>query len=220
MDSNETDFSLRFALSGVERIRQLQAAAGQQAGANARFDSEAPGSSFDDASLAGTDIEALARAREMPGQYDLAGIEGSLYAASAAEHSRQDTSRKRNRKNASDGSNAKRARGADAAAMPPPAPPAALGPLPPGPVAFDPVALSKQSQLISKANRRPAVPKQRKPWTVHDTQQLVQAVNVYKAKWSTIEKAIREGHIAFDVRERDQQGLRDKARLVKVDILK
>lgn len=99
-------------------------------------------------------------------------------------------------------------------------PPAAFGGLPPGPVEFDPVALSRRSQLISKANRRPAVPKQRKPWTAHDTQQLVRAVDVYKAKWSTIEKAIREGHIPFHVPERDQQGLRDKARLIKVDILK
>lgn len=156
----------------------------------------------------------------MPGQYALAGIDGSLYAASAAEQSGRGAGRKRSRKNASDGPNAKRTRAADADAMPPPPPPAALGDLPPGPVAFDPVALSRQSQLISKANRRPAVPKQRKPWTAHDTQQLVRAVDVYKAKWSTIEKAIREGHIPFDVPERDQQGLRDKARLIKVDILK
>lgn len=103
---------------------------------------------------------------------------------------------------------------------PPPRPAAPFGSLPPAPTAFDPVALSRQSQLISKANRRPAQPKQRKPWTAHDTQQLVTAVNVYKAKWSTIERAIKENHIAFNVPERDQQGLRDKARLVKVDILK
>lgn len=43
---------------------------------------------------------------------------------------------------------------------------------------------------------------------------------MYKAKWSTIERAIKEDHIPFNVPERDQQGLRDKARLVKVDILK
>lgn len=220
MVCSETYFPIRFALSGVERIRQLQAAAGQQAGINSRFDSDAPDSAFDGASLADTDIEALARAREIPGQYGLAGIDGSLYAASAAEHSRRGAGRKRNRKNTGDGPNAKRARGDDAADMPPPPPLAALGVLPPGQVAFDPIALSRRSQLISKANRRPAVPKQRRPWTAHDTQQLVQAVDVYKAKWSTIEKAIREGHISFNVPERDQQGLRDKARLVKVDILK
>lgn len=85
---------------------------------------------------------------------------------------------------------------------------------------FDPVALSRHSQLISKANRRPAQPRPRKPWTAHDTHQLVLAVDTYKAKWSTIEKAIKENHIAFNVSERDQQGLRDKARLVKVDLLK
>lgn len=156
----------------------------------------------------------------MPGGYGLAGIDGALYAASAADQSVRSSGRKRNRRNANDSPNAKRARGADADAMPPPPLPAVLGGLPHGPVAFDPVALSRQSQLISKANRRPAVPKQRKPWTAHDTRQLVQAVDVYKAKWSTIEKAIREGHIPFNVPERDQQGLRDKARLVKVDLLK
>lgn len=147
---------------------------------------------------------------------------GALYAVAAADSSKQVGGRKRGRKPAAEGdSAAKRARANDAAAMPPPPVPAIeLGPLPPASVAFDPVALSQRSQLISKANRRPAQPKQRKPWTSHDTQQLVRAVDVYKAKWSTIEKAIREGHIAFNVPERDQQGLRDKARLVKVDILK
>lgn len=172
----------------------------------------------------------LARARGVTGQapYFMSGADGAMYAASAAasvsanDAVKRGGGRKRGRKSAGDDSDAKRARAADAAAMPPPPPPLAvpLGPLPAGPAAFDPVALSRQSQLISKANRRPAQPKQRKPWTAHDTQQLVRAVNVYKAKWSTIEKAIREGHVPFNVPERDQQGLRDKARLVKVDILK
>lgn len=90
----------------------------------------------------------------------------------------------------------------------------------PIPGLIDVVAMSRASQLISKANRKPSQPKQRRPWTAHDTQQLVRAVNVYKAKWSTIERAIKEDHIPFNVPERDQQGLRDKARLVKVDILK
>lgn len=222
--SSVTDVSIRFALSGVERLRQFQNAAPTQAGVNSRFDSEDPDgpddpeSAFDAASFASTDLAVLARAREMPGQYGLHGIDGSLYAESAAEHSKGGAGRKRNRKNAGDAPNAKRARGPGVDAMPPPSAP--LGGLPAGPVSFDPVALSRQSQLISKANRKPVVPKQRKPWTAHDTQQLVRAVDVYKAKWSTIEKAIREGHIPFNVPERDQQGLRDKARLVKVDILK
>lgn len=222
--SSETNSSLRFALSGIERIRQLQAAAadGEQPQDNPRADSEIGDDSFDNTSITGTDAEVLARTRELPAQYGLAGIEGSLYAAAAADTSKRGGGRKRGRKNAVDGDpDAKRARGPDAAAMPPPPLPVVpLGNIPPGPGAFDPVALSRQSQLISKANRRPAVPKQRKPWTAHDTQQLVRAVDVYKAKWSTIEKAIKEHYIPFNVAERDQQGLRDKARLVKVDILK
>lgn len=180
---------------------------------------------FDDgASIAGTDAEMLARSRATAAQaqYLMSGVEnGAIYAQAAADSTKRAGGRKRGRKPAGEGSpGAKRAR-ADAAAMPPPSMPGiGLGPLNPGSDTFDPVALSQRSQLISKANRRPAQPKQRKPWTSHDTQQLVRAVDVYKAKWSTIEKAIREGHIAFNVPERDQQGLRDKARLVKVDILK
>lgn len=190
---------------------------------NPRLQSEAP--SFndfpDDASIAGTDADMLARSRAAATQAQYLmddANQGAMYAAAAADGTKRGGGRKRGRKGTGDGdSNAKRAR----AAMPPPPPPAVpLGPLPPAAAAFDPVALSRHSQLISKANRRPAQPRQRKPWTSHDTQQLVRAVDVYKAKWSTIEKAIREGHIPFNVPERDQQGLRDKARLVKVDILR
>lgn len=151
-----------------------------------------------------------------------------MYAAAAADTTRRN--RKRGRKSGAEEDTAsKRVRAADASAMPPPPPPRqnAGGAIPlsselPGPIPglIDVVAMSRASQLISKANRKPAQPKQRKPWTAHDTQQLVRAVNVYKAKWSTIERAIREDHIPFNVPERDQQGLRDKARLVKVDILK
>lgn len=155
-------------------------------------------------------------------QYLMSGANGAMYAAAAADTAKRGGGRKRGRKSAGDGGpGAKRARAADSAAMPPPPLPSApLGPLPAGPAAFDPVALSRHSQLISKANRKPPQPKQRKPWTTHDCEQLVRGVDVYKAKWSTIEKAIKEGHIPFNVPERDQQGLRDKARLVKVDVLK
>lgn len=139
-----------------------------------------------------------------------------MYANAAAEIMNRG-GRKRGRKSTSDGnSNAKRPRESTAI----PLSDASLGAQPSPAVPFDPVALSQASQLISKANRRPAVPKARRPWTAHDTQQLVAAVHVYKAKWSTIEKAIKGHHIPFNVLERDQQGLRDKARLVKVDILK
>lgn len=175
----------------------------------------------DDASLAGTDAQVLNRPRNQANQDQLfaSGGDGFQYAAAAAAAATASngTSRKRGRKNAGDGNvNTKRAR--EAVALPLPENPLDAHPHPSIP--FDPVALSQASQLISKANRRPAVPKARRPWTAHDTQQLVAAVHVYKAKWSTIEKAIKGHHIPFNVIERDQQGLRDKARLVKVDILK
>lgn len=185
----------------------------------------ADGDSFhtfdDDASLVGTDAQVLNRPRNQANQGQLfaPGGDGFQYAAAgaAAATTNHGTGRKRGRKSAGDGNaNAKRAR--EAAVLPLPENP--MDAHPPPTIPFDPVALSQASQLISKANRRPAVPKARRPWTAHDTQQLVAAVHVYKAKWSTIEKAIKGHHIPFNVIERDQQGLRDKARLVKVDILK
>lgn len=173
----------------------------------------------DDASLAGTDAQVLNRPRSQANQvpFFTSGSAGSMYAAAAADMTNRNGGRKRSRKNTGDANaNAKRAR--EAAALP--LPDASLDAHPTPSIPFDPVALSQASQLISKANRRPAIPKARRPWTAHDTQQLVTAVHVYKAKWSTIEKAIKGHHIPFNVIERDQQGLRDKARLVKVDILK
>ncbi|KUI57065.1 hypothetical protein VP1G_04332 [Cytospora mali] len=165
------------------------------------------------------------RARDLS-QAAIYGQNGSTYAAAVADAVRQ--GRKRGRKSVADEDAAtKRARtAADSSAMPPPARRNPGGDLIPSSSMssagdrIDPVALSRQSQLISKANRKPAQPKQRKPWTAHDTRQLIEAVNTYKAKWSTIERAIKENHIQFNVPERDQQGLRDKARLTKVDMLK
>lgn len=176
-------------------------------------------------SLADTDREALQRSGgQRAHELSQAAIrpDGPAYASSVAEAARQ--GRKRGRKSVNDDDNAKRARtAADSSVMPPPARQNPGGGILPSSISgdrIDPVALSRRSQLISKANRKPAQPKQRKPWTAHDTQQLIGAVNTYKAKWSTIEKAIKEGHIEFNVPERDQQGLRDKARLTKVDMLK
>lgn len=175
-------------------------------------------------STTSTDNFAAQRARDLS-QAAIRGNDGSMYAAAAADATRR--ARKRGRKSGVEEDPAsKRARAADASAMPPPRQNAG-GAVPPSSAIPEPidglidvVAMSRASQLISKANRKPAQPKQRRPWTAHDTQQLVRAVNVYKAKWSTIERAIKEDHIPFNVPERDQQGLRDKARLVKVDILK
>ncbi|PSS03258.1 hypothetical protein BD289DRAFT_449648 [Coniella lustricola] len=217
------------SMSGYERLRQHLAAndAAHTLDADNDMHSQSLGfvGSEGVGSIAGTDAEVIARSHALDNQnpFFMAGNEGSIFASAATMTSKPRDSRKRGRKRAGSGDEtAKRPRVNDHGAMPPSAsaPAAPMGPLPPGSAVFDPVALSRQSQLISKANRRPAQPKQRKPWTAHDTQQLVRAVDVYKAKWSTIEKAIREKHIPFNVPERDQQGLRDKARLVKVDILK
>ncbi|ROV87078.1 hypothetical protein VSDG_10002 [Cytospora chrysosperma] len=219
----------RFNIAMVERIRHHMATenSSHQALDNGNF---APIASSHAASisLADSDRDALQRSGgQRAHELSQAAIrhDGPTYGAgaSAADAARQ--GRKRGRKSATDEDAAtKRARtAADSSAMPPPARQnpggAILSSSVPGD-RIDPVALSRRSQLISKANRKPAQPKQRKPWTAHDTQQLIAAVNTYKAKWSTIERAIKEGHIEFNVPERDQQGLRDKARLTKVDMLK
>jgi len=85
---------------------------------------------------------------------------------------------------------------------------------------IDPEALSQAARLITKANKKQSVPKARRPWSHADTAELIRAIHIYRAKWSTIEKAIKSGFIQFNVIDRDQQALRDKARLIKVDILK
>lgn len=208
-------------MKALQRFATASAQQGQGGeGSDFMHDGESFNDFNDDASLAGTDAQVLNRPRSQAtqGNFFAPGSDGSMYADAAVDITNQAGARKRSRKNTGDGNaNAKRAREAAVA----PLPEASLDAHVSTPsVPFDPVALSQASQLISKANRRPAVPKARRPWTAHDTQQLVAAVHVYKAKWSTIEKAIKGHHIPFNVIERDQQGLRDKARLVKVDILK
>lgn len=220
---------MRYSRAGLERIRHhMRNASSREQPFDPSENHASPAPSSANFSLASTDNFAAQRARDLS-QAAIRGNDGAMYAAAAADATRR--VRKRGRKSGPDEDPAsKRARAADASAMPPPPPPPrqnAGGAVPPSsampepiPGLIDVVAMSRASQLISKANRKPSQPKQRRPWTAHDTQQLVRAVNVYKAKWSTIERAIREDHIPFNVPERDQQGLRDKARLVKVDILK
>ncbi|CAN8100125.1 unnamed protein product [Discula destructiva] len=211
----------RYVESGVLALKQRSSGVAQQGQESPHFLGEDTSyQSFDEASLTGTQLDIHNLSREQAAMR-VSDNAGSAYAAAAAQTVNGGGGRKRGRKNTGDGSShAKRVR--EATTMPAPTPminPDA--PVGPAPAVFDPLALSQAAQLISKANRRPpATPKARRPWTVHDTQQLVTAIDVYKAKWSTIEKAIKGHHIAFNVIERDQQGLRDKARLVKVDILK
>ncbi|KAH7628478.1 hypothetical protein SMAC4_05434 [Sordaria macrospora] len=79
--------------------------------------------------------------------------------------------------------------------------------------------VAQRTRELSAANRKAREPQQRSPWVRDDIRQLVKAVDMYKCKWSVIEKEIKEGKLPF-VRPRDQQALRDKARLLKQDFLK
>jgi hypothetical protein len=80
-------------------------------------------------------------------------------------------------------------------------------------------ALSQRSREVSAAARKVKEPQVRSAWVRKDVTLLIKAVNTYQCKWSTIEKEIKAGTIPFE-RPRDQQALRDKARLLKQDFLK
>ncbi|KAM7220070.1 hypothetical protein V8F06_004584 [Rhypophila decipiens] len=76
--------------------------------------------------------------------------------------------------------------------------------------------LAKERSAVARKAREPQV---RSPWVKPDIRLLIQAVHTYQCKWSDINKAIRSGELPFE-RPRDQQALRDKARLLKQDFLK
>lgn len=80
-------------------------------------------------------------------------------------------------------------------------------------------AVSQRSKEISAANRKAREPQVRSSWVRNDIRLLVKAVDTFKCKWSLIEKEIKAGTIEFEI-PRDQQALRDKARLLKQDFLK
>ncbi|KAL2180772.1 uncharacterized protein P884DRAFT_311500 [Thermothelomyces heterothallicus CBS 202.75] len=102
------------------------------------------------------------------------------------------------------------------------APPAGQSQYPPVPGTQDEPdfeALSQRTREISAAARKVKEPQVRSSWVSKDVKLLVKAVSTYQCKWSTIEKEIKAGTIPFE-RPRDQQALRDKARLLKQDFLK
>ncbi|KAK4247819.1 hypothetical protein C7999DRAFT_14214 [Corynascus novoguineensis] len=102
------------------------------------------------------------------------------------------------------------------------APPASQSQYPPLPGTQDEPdfdALSQRTREITAAARKVKEPQVRSSWVSRDVKLLVKAVNTYQCKWSTIEKEIKAGTIPFE-RPRDQQALRDKARLLKQDFLK
>lgn len=90
-----------------------------------------------------------------------------------------------------------------------------------GPVAGVPDldTLSQRSRQIAAANRKPKEPQSRVAWTRNDCQLLIRAVESFSCKWSHIEEEIKNGLLPFE-HKRDQQALRDKARLLKQDFLK
>ncbi|KAK0669549.1 hypothetical protein QBC41DRAFT_249614 [Cercophora samala] len=100
-----------------------------------------------------------------------------------------------------------------------PAAPVQYPPLPGTQLEPDFDALTQRSKEISAANRKAREPQVRSAWVRNDVRELVKAVHTYGCKWSVIEKQIKEGNIHFE-RPRDQQALRDKARLLKQDFLK
>jgi hypothetical protein len=104
----------------------------------------------------------------------------------------------------------------------PAAPPAIHSQYPPLPGSQDEPdfdALTQRTKEISAATRKAREPQVRSAWVRNDVRLLVKAVDTYSCKWSTIEKEIKRGTIPFE-RPRDQQALRDKARLLKQDFLK
>lgn len=95
-------------------------------------------------------------------------------------------------------------------------------PVPPGSgsqIEPDFEAVTQRSRQLSAATRKPKEPQVRSAWVQPDVRELVKAVDKHKCKWSAIEKDIKNGTIPF-ARPRDQQALRDKARLLKQDLLK
>ena len=84
---------------------------------------------------------------------------------------------------------------------------------------FDLDRVDQRKRELSAANRKARQPQSRSPWVRDDIRTLITAVDKHKCKWSVIEDKIKEGEIHFE-RPRDQQALRDKARLLKQDFLK
>jgi len=79
--------------------------------------------------------------------------------------------------------------------------------------------VQQRTREMSAAARKAKKPQERKAWVRSDVRALIKAIEIYSCKWALIEKKIKDGTIHFE-RPRDQQALRDKARLLKQDYLK
>jgi hypothetical protein len=80
------------------------------------------------------------------------------------------------------------------------------------------LALSQRTKLVKLARSEPAVQKRRVPWSDEDAETLLRAIATHGARWAELEKLAKLKEIPFqDLR--DQQALRDKARLMKMHFL-
>ncbi len=80
-------------------------------------------------------------------------------------------------------------------------------------------ALTQRSREVAAAHRKPKEPQTRIPWSQNDVKFLIRAVDIYRCKWSKIASEIKSGRIPFQ-HMRNQQALRDKARILKQDYLR
>ncbi len=80
-------------------------------------------------------------------------------------------------------------------------------------------ALREASMQVRAANRKPKEPQTRTAWSQADTRLLIRAVHAFGCKWSQIAKQIEIGRLPFE-HPRNQQALRDKARILKQDYLR
>ena len=87
------------------------------------------------------------------------------------------------------------------------------------PLEPDLIALQEASREMRAANRKPKEPQTRTPWSQADTRLLIRAVHAFRCKWSHIDKQIQAGRLPFE-HPRNQQALRDKARILKQDYLR
>ena len=80
-------------------------------------------------------------------------------------------------------------------------------------------ALREASMQVRAAHRKPKEPQTRTAWSQADTRLLIRAVHAFGCKWSQIAKQIETGRLPFE-HPRNQQALRDKARILKQDYLR
>jgi hypothetical protein len=79
-------------------------------------------------------------------------------------------------------------------------------------------ALSQATKFARLAVQPPAAQRRRVPWSDEDAETLLRAIAVHGARWAELEKLYHAGQIPL-LDPRDQQAMRDKARLMKMHFL-